>query len=510
MSEGASGSSSSIPPNEDSITMLDVLKEEEDLDDDAAAVLGNTDDKNCSYDQGYVKRQPLYACLTCSGKDQPAGVCLACSYHCHETHELVELYTKRNFRCDCGGGLQPDTTCRLTAKTGTNPENKYNQNYAGLYCTCRRPYPDAEDDTPDQMIQCVVCEDWYHGRHLGAPTPEDGDYAEVTCAECVQRLPYLRQYAGDSDMCVTASTECQDISQRAVQRSYHCHETHELVELYTKRNFRCDCGGGLQPDTTCRLTAKTGTNPENKYNQNYAGLYCTCRRPYPDAEDDTPDQMIQCVVCEDWYQRPGTCHRLQPTEATHLGAPTPEDGDYAEVTCAECVQRLPYLRQYAGDSDMCVTASTECQDHKPESSPKKGSPAGCKLKSMPRLEGKGSLFWKMGWRRHLCTCDACKALYAADGVEFLLDEDDSVAAYEARGRGAGGSYAQGMRALSSMDRLQQVEVAHEYNDLKSELMNYLKKFAENKKVVRKEDIQEFFTGMKSRKRQKTDVPHFCR
>jgi len=31
-----------------------------------------------------------------------AGICLACSYKCHEGHDLVELYTKRNFRCDCG------------------------------------------------------------------------------------------------------------------------------------------------------------------------------------------------------------------------------------------------------------------------------------------------------------------------------------------------------------------------------------------------------------------------
>lgn len=30
--------------------------------------------------------------------DQLAGICLACSYHCHDGHELVELYTKRYFK----------------------------------------------------------------------------------------------------------------------------------------------------------------------------------------------------------------------------------------------------------------------------------------------------------------------------------------------------------------------------------------------------------------------------
>lgn len=43
---------------------------------------------------------------------------------------------------------------------------RYNQNFRGLYCTCHRPYPDIEDAIPDDMIQCIICEDWYHGRHL--------------------------------------------------------------------------------------------------------------------------------------------------------------------------------------------------------------------------------------------------------------------------------------------------------------------------------------------------------
>ena len=51
------------------------------------------------YLQGYVKRQALYACMSCipllDDGVKPGGICLACSYHCHEGHELVELYTKR-------------------------------------------------------------------------------------------------------------------------------------------------------------------------------------------------------------------------------------------------------------------------------------------------------------------------------------------------------------------------------------------------------------------------------
>lgn len=108
-------------------------------------------------------------------------------------HNLVELYTKRQFRCDCGSN-KLKSSCKLEPRKEGNTENKYNQNFSGLYCTCSRcvlvcsrvyvltvywciagctdcvlcrPYPDQDDPVEDCMIQCVVCEDWYHGRHTG-------------------------------------------------------------------------------------------------------------------------------------------------------------------------------------------------------------------------------------------------------------------------------------------------------------------------------------------------------
>ena len=70
-------------------------------------VVGHYIDR-CINVQGYVYRQALYACATCSSVDddgggagrrqsqsEPGGVCLACSLHCHDGHTLYELYTKR-------------------------------------------------------------------------------------------------------------------------------------------------------------------------------------------------------------------------------------------------------------------------------------------------------------------------------------------------------------------------------------------------------------------------------
>ena len=62
-----------------------------------------------------MSRQALYACATCQEQGSgPAGVCLACSLACHDGHDLYELYTKRNFRCDCGNGtFGEDFKCQL-------------------------------------------------------------------------------------------------------------------------------------------------------------------------------------------------------------------------------------------------------------------------------------------------------------------------------------------------------------------------------------------------------------
>ena len=48
-----------------------------------------------------MTRQALYACLTCtvprSPDFSPAGICLACSYNCHEGHELVSNRNSTSF-----------------------------------------------------------------------------------------------------------------------------------------------------------------------------------------------------------------------------------------------------------------------------------------------------------------------------------------------------------------------------------------------------------------------------
>ncbi|XP_017491028.1 PREDICTED: putative E3 ubiquitin-protein ligase UBR7, partial [Rhagoletis zephyria] len=230
--------------SEDRLVMLgDVLKEVDELEENelnAKAVLGGSDEINCSY-AADPPRQALYACKTCemavadpaTGAKHQAGVCLACSIHCHEGHDLVELYTKRNFVCDCGtdkfAAEKANFVCKLFDKRGLlNESNKYNHNFDGLYCTCNRPYPDEEDDVEDCMLQCGICEDWFHGRHLqksGRPLTKPR-FLEVLCQACVSRNDFLRLYMdggafegvgstdGETAAATTASTETTEATDK--------------------------------------------------------------------------------------------------------------------------------------------------------------------------------------------------------------------------------------------------------------------------------------------------------
>ncbi|RXG51518.1 putative E3 ubiquitin-protein ligase UBR7 [Armadillidium vulgare] len=296
------GESISKETEDSGITMVDVLQEEEELESSADAVLGAWDDSACSFKQGYVKRQPLYACMTCCPitSDVNAGICLACSYHCHEGHELE--------------------------KPSSNTDNKYNQNFKGKYCTCSRPYPDPEDPVEDNMIQCIICEDWYHGRNK------------------------------------TANNE----------------------DIVNEENI------SLNSEVTCKIK---------------------------EAKDCSP-------VSE-------------------------------------------------------------------------------------------TLFLKENWRKDLCTCGSCDELYKNLKVSFLVDPEDTVTYYESQGRSKRALAPSGVQreidALSSLDRITRTELVHEYNNLSTSLRDYLRKFAENGKVVRDEDIREFFSQLSANKKQKKDsFQYFCK
>ncbi|XP_024086931.2 putative E3 ubiquitin-protein ligase UBR7 isoform X3 [Pongo pygmaeus] len=370
--EGAAGRQSELEPV---VSLVDVLEEDEELENEACAVLGGSDSEKCSYSQGSVKRQALYACSTCTPEgEEPAGICLACSYECHGSHKLFELYTKRNFRCDCGNSKFKNLECKLLPdKAKVNSGNKYNDNFFGLYCICKRPYPDPEDEIPDEMIQCVVCEDWFHGRHLGAIPPESGDFQEMVCQACMKRCSFLWAYA--AQLAVTKISTEDD----GLVRNIDGIGDQEVIK------------------------------PENGEHQDST------------LKEDVPEQGKD---------------------------------DVREVKVEQ-------------NSEPCAGSSSESDLQK---------------------------------------------MYGDLDVLFLTDEYDTVLAYENKGKIAQATDRSDplMDTLSSMNRVQQVELICEYNDLKTELKDYLKRFADEGTVVKREDIQQFFEEFQSKKRRRVDgMQYYC-
>ncbi|KAK7250662.1 hypothetical protein RIF29_33229 [Crotalaria pallida] len=184
------------------VTIGEYLDEVEERELAADLVLGGDDGKECTYSKGYMKRQAIFSCLTCT-PDGNAGVCTACSLSCHDGHQIVELWTKRNFRCDCGNSKFGEFYCKIFAgKDAENVENSYNHNFKGLYCTCARPYPDPDAEEQVEMIQCCLCEDWFHEEHLGLessdeiPRDDEGEplYEEFICKACSEVCFFLNLY----------------------------------------------------------------------------------------------------------------------------------------------------------------------------------------------------------------------------------------------------------------------------------------------------------------------------
>ncbi|XP_006879166.1 PREDICTED: putative E3 ubiquitin-protein ligase UBR7 [Elephantulus edwardii] len=406
------------------VSLVDVLEEDEELENEACAVLGGSDSEKCSYSQGSVKRQALYACSTCTPEgEEPAGICLACSYECHGNHKLFELYTKRNFRCDCGNSKFKNLECKLFPdKAKVNSCNKYNDNFFGLYCICKRPYPDPEDEVPDEMIQCVVCEDWFHGRHLGATPPESGDFQEMVCQACMKRCSFLWAYAAQL---AVSKGSAED---EALVLSVDGKGDQEVIKTEN----------GPQQDSVPKEDVPGGVNG-----------------------------AVQSVKAEP-SSEPAACSSLGSGLQTALNQSLNTEG---QLSCKlEALQAKQFMRK---DS---------------------------------------ATYWPANWRSKLCTCRGCMEMYRDLDVLFLTDECDTVLAYENKGKidQATDSRDPLMDTLNSMNRVQQVELICEYNDLKTELKDYLKRFADEGTVVKREDIQQFFEEFQSKKRRRVDgMQYYC-
>ncbi|KAG2677048.1 hypothetical protein I3760_12G080400 [Carya illinoinensis] len=184
---------------EQTVSIQDYLKGVEEQELEADLILGADEGNECSYTNGYIKRQAVFSCLTCTPEGN-AGVCTACSLSCHDSHEV---FLPQSFQRVTGNSKFGDFFCKLFPnKDIENAENMYNHNFRGSYCTCGRPYPDPDVEEQVEMIQCCICEDWFHEEHLGletsneVPRDEEGEplYEDFICRACSTSFSFLGLY----------------------------------------------------------------------------------------------------------------------------------------------------------------------------------------------------------------------------------------------------------------------------------------------------------------------------
>ena len=211
---------------------------------------------------------------------------------------------------------------------------------------------------------------------------------------------------------------------------------------------------------------------------------------------------------------------------------TSEQGRTETVRGSEGGVRLSEEGSAAGRQD--TGGSKDGETESQQESVGGGEEGGCELVRRRAVLGgwegvTGAGYFDEQWRTRLCRCASCKVggalegitkfhispltlthththqeLYATTHTHFLLDEDDTVAAYEARAQTRPTILDAGMAALSSQfDRVHQVEAFHrkqahpcgrlafhstlpplspEFNELKSELVEFLQDFEKEKKV----------------------------
>ena len=179
--------------DEDAMTLQEYLEQERNLEQEALQAYPGKFDE-CTYSRGSI-RQRLYVCRSClqDPAEGVAAICYSCAVACHPTCELIELYARRENRCDCGNTLFKETSpCQLCPfKEPLNDFNAYRsrQNFFGKFCRCHATY-DPFNETRE-MFQCLICEDWFHDTCIDLEcrkeTPSTETEFDFICKDCVRK-----------------------------------------------------------------------------------------------------------------------------------------------------------------------------------------------------------------------------------------------------------------------------------------------------------------------------------
>ncbi|KAI6802450.1 zf-UBR-domain-containing protein [Hortaea werneckii] len=435
-------------------------------------------------------RQSVFACLTCTPPPaskyqqfKPAGLCYSCSISCHGEHNLVELFTKRDFECDCGTTRlsSSGTPCSLRQNPSTGSkggvtdeeprkENRYNQNYEGRFCGCGDEYdPEKEKGT---MFQC-----------LGLGTVEDGGCGEDWWhPECLMGLPRTQTNAN------------------------------------ANAPGRTEATGGLET-----LTEEKETDNEHQGANGATEEPQVEDPPLPSGfpDEDAFDHLIcyKCVNAFPWIKQyagtPGFLPAVPAEPTSNMSNGAKAEDELATTSSGQPESKKRKAEEEAepsGDSLKKAKSEPESTDEpsttvNPSTSHDATAPRHTSLP--PAASGPINLFLMEDFRNHFCRCSACfpqlakhkQLLEEEDSYEPPISESDAAedgnaSLADRRSVGSGSLLERGEAALSSMDRVRAIEGVMAYNHVRDKVKAFLQPFAESGQAVSAEEVKAYFAKLR--------------
>ncbi|PGH01887.1 E3 ubiquitin-protein ligase UBR7 [Blastomyces parvus] len=408
-----------------------------------------------------------------------AGVCYSCSISCHGEHTLIELFSKRNFVCDCGTTRFPSTSpcCLRLSSTGTKgvhsekpaPGNKYNGNFRNIFCGCEESYdPHQEKGT---MFQC-----------LGLGTVENGGCGEDWYhPECLLGLP--RNWAESVKKEPQAATDDKEPQQQQEQQQQQQHNGNGEIAAPATADEEAEEEPPLPPG-------------------------------FPDEDDFETFICYKCVDANPWLKRyagtpgflPAVYRKVASVENSSNGNTTAETTKESHEDTSSTISKKrerednsddePNTKRHKEETSITSTSDPEVKATEPPKHKHESLPANAPT-------GTFSLFLKEDFRDHLCHCPSCFPNLVPHPQ--LREEEEtyepplSEAGDDANGNGSnhtGSLLDRGEAALSNIDRVRAIEGVMVYNHLKDKVKAFLKPFAESGQAVGAEDIKAYFEKLR--------------
>ncbi|KAL3896607.1 MAG: hypothetical protein SGCHY_003964 [Lobulomycetales sp.] len=461
--------------DENGITMADYLHEQKHLEIEAARAFPGKFTR-CTWPD--TSNQKLYTCTTCYPSDEthaPVVFCEACAVKCHPPHhELVDLYSKRNYKCDCGTSacalLSPCSF--LKSKQDITNDNVYSANLLNRYCFCEKPYL-ADKARKDNMFQCIFCQDWFHDLCLDSFPGEDA-FRDLVCHRCVAGDAFFlhRFYACNPlFMFVSAPREGAGV----------------LVPVVPDSREGAESASRERPESASIVRAAeldTGSSKEAEKESQSTELV-----------EERRQQVVERTVKDDGL---ASSAKREP-ECRKESLEPEQDGDSHAAKRQKLLENAKTGENFNLVHVNCPLAAFHAKG--------RGAEAG------PRELPRANLFLLPAWRREICTCDDCKRFYAAEEITFLMDEfannaesndeqdDDDDEANE-----VASLEEAGMAAYSTMPRETAVEAMRAYVDMRENLYRFLGECADRGKTVSEEDIQAFFASLDADRSTENNQP----